>query len=75
MIRKSTAAMAATTLFAVGCAATVDLGIGATANASSSVTTTRFVAHDVAGNLALDDIASPKGGGPASATCSPSPNG
>jgi hypothetical protein len=64
MIRKSTAAMAATALFAVGGAATVDLGTGATANASSSVTTTRFVAHDIAGNLALDDLANPKGGGP-----------
>lgn len=64
MIRKSTAAVAATALFAVGGATIVDISTGATANATTSDTSTRFVAHDIGGNMALDDLADPKGGRP-----------
>ncbi|MFY9916364.1 MAG: hypothetical protein WAK18_16950 [Nocardioidaceae bacterium] len=64
MIRKSLTAVATTAVIAVGGATMVDISTGATADASSSITSTRFVAHDIAGNMALDDLADPQGGGP-----------
>jgi hypothetical protein len=59
MIRKTTAAVAAASLAALGSLA--GLEFAGDASASSAVRTTRFVAHDIRGNLAMDDLAAPEG--------------
>jgi hypothetical protein len=59
MIRKATAAIGGAALVVFGGLAAVDLA--SEASASRTVATTRYVAHDIRGNLAMDDLAAPQG--------------
>jgi hypothetical protein len=60
-IRKSAATLTAAGLLAGGAVLATVTG---SATASTSYTTTRYVAHDVAGQLAMADIADPRDGSP-----------
>lgn len=62
--RAALAAVAAGGLLLTGSAVAVEVAAAGTADASDSVRTMRFVAHDVAGSFAMDDLAAPQGQNP-----------
>lgn len=58
--RTAVAAAAAVGLLLTGTTVAVEVAAVGTADASGSVQTKRFVAHDIAGNFAMDDLAAPQ---------------